>query len=129
MYETFSECLAAFLEVEGHQKAIHDGVWEWVDRFGVQHTIQIESAKRKIRKMGVWAFTQDKKTIHLWIKDATVPLSTVVAVIAHEMAHIKRPWHRSFSEEEQKACEYEDVAYNATIAAELIIEKVANDGR
>lgn len=129
MYETFAEIFAAFIETEGHQKAVHDGIWEWTDEYGTQHIIKIKSAKQKIRKMGVWAFTQDKSTIHLWIKNATIPMSDVVAVIAHEMAHIKRPHYRDYHREEQKASEYEHVAYNAVIAAELIIEKVANDGK
>ena len=110
-YKTLDACMKAF-GVEGL------GHWKWMDADGKLFTMSLKEMKAKSRKRRCWAWVENKETIHLWMGNGCKE-ETLVRVLAHEMGHMERPFHRG-PIEEQKAAKYERVAMDAYRMAKKI---------
>ena len=101
--------MAEFFECDSDD--LPDGRWEWMDgdRFRVWPMSRV---LRSRRKTGTWGFCHDKREIHIWVAKWAKKRS-VIRLLAHEIGHTIRPYHRSSSDEESKAEQYADVAQMA----------------
>lgn len=77
---------------------------------------------------GVFGFVVDKKHIHLWFNKEIVGMERLIAIIAHELGHIQRPYHRRGEFEEKKAEVFSHVALVAYGAAKELLKGVP-DGK
>lgn len=89
--------------------------------------ISFRKKMREIKKVGVFGFATVKKIkepsepikkekqIHLWIGNKA-NFIMAINLVAHELGHMKPPYHKILDREEKKACEYGFVA-----SASLII--------
>lgn len=110
-HKTLRDCMADFLDCEVTEVEDQDGTWIWGDHDG-EHSMPMKEAVSKILSSRVWAWLGDKDTMHLWFAKNVDP-KRLTAVIAHELGHSERPWHRDTIQEEQKASRYERVAGTA----------------
>ena len=110
VYDTLLECMAAFFDCDASEVQEQEGVWEWADWDGERHT---ESAKEVISTIlaesKVWAWVENKSIVHLW-KDKEATQKQILNVLAHEIGHTHRPYHKDSFKEEQKAEKYAEVA-------------------
>lgn len=109
-YRTLRECLAAF-----GLRPDDKGWWKWMDASGKKHRMSYSRSIEKIKEKGYWGFIDNKRTIHVWARTRT-PMADVVGLLAHEIGHAQKPYHRTLLEEE-KASKYELVAKSAYLAA------------
>jgi len=85
-------------------------MWEWADADGEPHKQPMREAIADIKaKEPVWAWVEDKHVLHIWIGDTATP-AQVLGVLAHEVGHTYRPYHRCVFKEEQKAAKRADIA-------------------
>lgn len=117
-YVTFKEIWEVFIEQGGMGIDQEAGTWEYSDVHGEVFVEKISTMKRRVMKEGCWGFLQNKDEIHVWIKDREVPLWKIIRLLAHEMGHAERPFHRTAIKEEQKAARYADVARAAYLMAQ-----------
>jgi hypothetical protein len=109
-YETLLECMAAFLGCEVSEVEDRDGTWIWGDWAGKEHRMSMKEAISKILSDDeIWGWLEDKEIMHLWFEEG-VDSKKLIGVIAHEIGHTCRPFHRGAVREEQKACMYGMVA-------------------
>lgn len=111
-YETLLECMAEFLGCDESEVEDQDGTWIWGDWTGKEYRMSMKEAISKIVGDDVWSWLEDKETIHIWF-DENVGSKRLLEVIAHEIGHSCRPFHRGAIKEEQKANTYEMVAGTA----------------
>lgn len=112
-YDTLLECMAAFLRCEENEVLELEGVWQWGDEDGVHHEEPMQEAVAKILNYDdVWGWIEDKQWVHIWFSDQCTP-ERLLGALAHELGHIRRPWHRDTFVEETKACKYGSVAMTA----------------
>lgn len=112
-YETLLECMAEFLDCEVSEVEGQPGTWIWGDWAGEEHRMSMKKAISKILSDDeIWGWLEDKETMHLWFEKGIDPKS-LIRVIAHEVGHSCRPFHREAVREEQKACMYGMVAGTA----------------
>lgn len=110
-YATSRACMAEFLDCEVDEVEDQDGTWIWGDYDG-EHSMPMKEAISKILSSRVWGWLGNKDTMHIWFAKNVDP-KRLMAVIAHELGHSNRPWHRDTVREEQKASLYEEVAGTA----------------
>ena len=109
-YETLFECMAEHLGCDVSEVEDKDGTWIWGDWAGGEHSMSMKEAISKILSDSeVWGWLEDKETLHIWF-DENVSSKKLLGVIAHEIGHSCRPFHRYAIKEEQKANMYEMVA-------------------
>lgn len=119
-YETLEACMAAYFDC-APEDIKKQGRWAWMDgeRYRVWPTSRV---LRTRRKAGVWGFCVDKKELHVWIADHARP-EKILRLLAHELGHIRRPWHRDRDQEEAKAENYAMVAVTAFVIMQDITSK------
>lgn len=110
-YETKKECLEA-LGIDSNTK----GYWEWADADGTKHREHYKHAINTLKKRACWGWVENKETIHIWI-GKKAKLDEVIEVLAHEIGHAQRPFHRNVFSEETKASKYAQTAVTALNAA------------
>lgn len=74
------------------------------------------------RKEGTWGFCRNKKEIHVWVDKKVASKRSIVRLLAHEIGHKQRPFHRLSSKEEDKAESYAAVALTAYDIMEHLVE-------
>ena len=122
-HETLRSCMAESLYCEVEELDDQDGTWEWADWDGEKHSMSMKEAISKISSEEVWGWLDGKDTVHLWF-DKNVDPKRLIAVIAHEVGHSYRPYHRDRFKEEQKAGLYEVVAGTAF---EIMMDLLGSD--
>jgi hypothetical protein len=106
-YETLKDCITAFL---GNQPGVTiDTVGEWVTS---KERMTMKEMIARHTEIGCWGWCENKEIIHLWVGEHADILN-VINLIAHEVGHTMRPWHKDHLAEEDKACRYGDVARDA----------------
>ena len=110
-HATLRACMAEFLRCDLDEVESQDGTWIWGDYDG-EHSMPMKEAISKILSSRVWGWLEGKDTMHIWFAKNVDP-RRLIAVIAHEMGHSNRPYHRDTVREEQKASRYEWVAFTA----------------
>lgn len=107
-YRTINGCLAAFFRcrVEDLGKVV--GRFEWTDADGVDYSKDVQEAIIGIRKRSTWGFVENKRTIHCFIRKGATERE-IISLFAHEVGHLKRPYHKNRLEE-KKAGTYAEVA-------------------
>ena len=104
VYRSLEGCMKAFGETKlGH--------FEWMSADGKKYRMSLKETVRLSRAAGCWAWAEDKKAIHLWMGKGCTK-EELFGVLAHEIGHMERPFHRTLREE-QKAAKYERVALAA----------------
>lgn len=111
-YDTLRECLAAYLCCECDKVEDQEGIWQWSDAHGTHHESSMKDAIALILQDLVWGWVEDKHILHVWTSDQATP-EHILNMLAHEMGHTRRPWHRDTFLEEQKACGHALVAVTA----------------
>ena len=71
-----------------------------------------EDMKEDLEFRGHWGFCNDKQEIHIWTKPDTSEREKL-RLIAHEIGHTRRPYHKAIQEEEAKAERYAEVTAKA----------------
>ena len=71
-----------------------------------------DDMKKDIEMRGHWGFCNDKEEIHIWCTPDT-PDEKKLRLIAHEIGHTKRPFHKDIEKEEAKAEQYAEVTAKA----------------
>ena len=110
-YATLRACMAEYLGCEATEVEDQDGTWLWGDEDGA-HSMPMKEAISKILSRRVWGWLGNKDTMHIWFAK-NVDHKRLLQVIAHEVGHSYRPWHRDTVREEQKADLYGVVAGTA----------------
>ena len=110
-HATLRACMAAFLDCEADEVEDQDGTWIWGDVDG-EHSMPMKEAISTILSFRVWGWLEGKDTMHIWFAK-NVDHKRLLQVIAHEVGHSYRPWHRDTVLEEQKADLYGVVAGQA----------------
>lgn len=94
---------------------------------------QLKKTYKFYRKAGVFGFSKciigedDSKEIHLWIGKKT-SMSSAMNLIAHEVGHHQRPFHRALKDEEHKAEMYGNVAHTACdIFLKYLVDKLTKE--
>jgi hypothetical protein len=108
LYDSLEACMRAFF---GGSRPPRDGAWTWQDADGEIHELSMVKSRAAIRRRGCWAWVENKTTIHAWISDRAAPRK-VFRMLAHEIGHMERPYHRDLAEE-RKANKYARVALAA----------------
>jgi len=122
-YKTINACLSEFFRCDVSGIDSIKGKWLWMDADGKRHSQSAQAGIRDIRKRDVWGFVNDKTTIHYFIRKRT-KIDEAVRFFAHELGHMRKPFHRH-DREEEKACKYAEVAQAAlNISAQLIDEGI-----
>ena len=103
-YKSLTKCLKTFF----NGTIPESGWWEWLDADGCKHKIKLQDAIKRHKKEGCWGWVENKDTIHLWV-GKKCSSENLIRLIAHELGHMNRPFHRSLIEE-QKAERYAAVA-------------------
>lgn len=112
-YDTLLECMAAFLECEWDEVECQEGIWKWACEDGVRHEQPMQEAIVDILTNDlVWGWAEDKNWLHIWFSDRC-SRERLLGALAHELGHIRRPFHRDVFKEETKACKYGSVAMTA----------------
>jgi len=112
-YDTLLDCLAAYFKCDIPELKTLKGNWEWTDWQGDVHSQSMKAALVTLMlERKVWGWLEDKHTIHIWVDKSATP-KQVIRVLAHELGHSHRPFHRNDSKEEQKAALYAEVAETA----------------
>ena len=70
------------------------------------------SMRKEINSKGHWGFCNDKEEIHIWCTAKTTEREKL-RLIAHEIGHTQRPYHKNIEEEEAKAERYAEVSAKA----------------
>ena len=110
VYDTLLECMAAFFDCDTSEVQKQEGVWEWADWDGEQHSQSTREAISTILKeRKVWGWVEEKSIVHLR-KDEEATQKEILNVLAHEIGHTHRPYHKDSFKEEQKAEKYAEVA-------------------
>jgi hypothetical protein len=117
-YKTITECLAAFFYCQKDELSSVRGQFKWSDADGTVHSQEVQEAIRVIKKRPVWGWVEDKRTLHLFIRKRA-SFRQVLRLVAHELGHTRRPFHRSVKEE-QKAEKYAEVATDALDIAQQL---------
>jgi uncharacterized protein YjaZ len=116
-YKTIKECLEAFY-FNTPLDQVPDGFFCYQDADGNEFSIAKDKAIEMIKKRNAWGWVENKEIIHIFIKKKA-PMLEVVEMLAHEIGHLQRPFHKSLKEE-KKANLYAKVAVTAlAIALEL----------
>ena len=114
VYEKFSEC---FKQMHG----MSSKMVQWYED-GSTKLVQRKNLMRRYRNMGYYGFISWKNEMHLWF-DNSCDISDMVGLIAHELGHIERPYHKDRSEEEKKAGKFAAVAKSATTLSVRILQE------
>jgi len=109
-YRSLISCMAAFFRCPP-SKIPTRGNWEGYDRNGRKVRRSMKEVLRLHRDRGCWGWVEHHRTLHLWVS-RKASFSEAVALVAHELGHLERPWGHG-SREEKKAARYEAVAQNA----------------
>ena len=110
-YKTINGCLSKFFQCDRKDLDSLNGKFETKNERGEFKSYPVQKSISLIRKMKVWAWVENKETIHFFArKNATE--RDLVDCFSHEIGHLQRPFHRSLIEE-QKACMYSKVALMA----------------
>jgi len=120
-YDDLKECIAAYFECDVDEIPSQEGMWYWSDADGTRHSWTMDDALSHIMKKNCWSWVDDKEIIHIWYAPE-VERYTLISVLAHELGHIERPYHRDRFAEEQKAAKYERVAETAMDIARDLLE-------
>ncbi len=110
-HETLRACMAEYFGCEATEVEDQDGTWIWGDVDG-EHSMPIKEAVSTILSFRVWGWLEGKDTMHIWFAKNVDP-KRLLQVIAHEIGHSYRPYHRDAIKEEQKADLYGIVAGQA----------------
>lgn len=115
VYDDLLECMAECFHED--QKEMLVKKWEFT--VGGRTTVwPMRRAIRMIRKRGAWGFCHNKKEVHLWIGENATPVQ-IINVVAHEIGHMIRPWHKNDGMEEVKALKYGD---NASESLSILLD-------
>jgi len=111
-YETRFESMAEHLGCDVSEVEDKDGTWIWGDWAGGEHSMSMKEAIPYALSREVWGWSENKDTVHIWFGKNVDP-KKLLEVIAHEVGHTCRPYHRGSFKEERKASRYEEVAGTA----------------
>ena len=121
-YDEIDECLAEFLGVKKDKLEKVRGKMEWETEDGEI----IECSKKKfvgnVREQDCWGWVRGKSEIHFWFEVGTA-VESLVAMLAHELGHMERPFYKEHKKEEKKACKYGRVALEAYRLAVIASER------
>jgi len=112
VYDTLINCMAAYLECEISEVEKAEGFWEWADWDGEKHSMPMQEAITEIKENNTWGWLEDKHIMHVWIGREAEP-KEIIELLAHELGHSHRPYHKDTFKEEQKAGKYAEVAGTA----------------
>lgn len=118
-YKRFADCFKAYFYPG---KVPQKGYWRWMDENGKKRQLCLKKTIAAIKANKCWGWLEKKTIIHLWIGAGCNDVD-IIRLIAHELGHAKRPFHRSLKEE-MKAEKYASVAELAF----LIMEDVKKRG-
>ena len=76
------------------------------------YNASFDDMKRDIKMKGHWGFCNEKEEIHIWATPETSKRDKL-RLIAHEIGHTTRPFHKDIQLEETKAERYAEVAAKA----------------
>ncbi len=110
-YKTINACMAAYFDCKVKDLDTLEGTWQFMSADGTEDICANEQAIKDIRKLGAWGWVENKETIHIFVRKSA-KLKNVISLFAHELAHTRRPYHRSLIEE-KKACVYAEIACDA----------------
>uniref|UniRef100_A0A6M3K8F6 Uncharacterized protein n=1 Tax=viral metagenome TaxID=1070528 RepID=A0A6M3K8F6_9ZZZZ len=117
-YKTINSCLSQFFNCSRKDLDSLNGRFETKNELGEFKSYPVQKSISLIRKMKVWAWVENKETIHFFVrKNATE--RDLVHCFSHEIGHTQRPFHKSLIEE-KKACIYSKVALMAYDIAKQI---------
>lgn len=109
-YDNLLDCMAEYLGCEVSEVEDQDGTWIWGDWMGNERSMSMKDAiARILSDDDIWGWLEGKEIIHIWFEKDIDP-KKLIGVIAHEIGHSCRPFHRDTVKEEQKACMYQMVA-------------------
>ena len=106
-YETLEALLSALWHVD--EKDLKDCNFGGYDGDGNEYEFPYEEMAANIKEEGCYGFAGDKKDIHVWV-GRNAEMHSVINLIAHEKAHLTRPFHRNEDKEEEKACKFGECA-------------------
>lgn len=116
-YPSINECLASFFRCSVDQIPM-GGFWEWQEADGSKHKMKQAEALSLIKKRSVWGWVEGKRIIHFYARK-NASMSQLVRMLAHEIGHTQKPYHRTIAEE-MKANKYGLVAMTAFEIAQRI---------
>lgn len=122
-YKTINACMAAYFCCDVKDLDTLEGKWKFMSADGTEDICANKDAIKDIRKLSAWGWVEGKETIHLFVRKSA-KLKDVISLLAHEVGHTRRPFHKSVIEE-KKACIFAEVA---RCAFDLSTEILNNGG-
>ena len=109
-YATLEACMAAFYGC-AESELLQQGPFIWENDDG-PCVWPIRRLIRVRKKWGTWGWCEQKKTIHVWISPEAEE-HKIIELLAHELGHTEKPFHKTMQKEETKACRYAVIAQRA----------------